>query len=158
MSIFKPNLDTYSSAFFVAPIDDYELELMKISVAKRSIQNVDVVVPRFSFRIVSGDMTGTEFANKPVNWEPWLKEEKDFDQILQFGMAAFGIKPGTKQADEEFKMRYGSLDWSIDADSNILGEVYEKMLKARVKCKLTSTPDKKDPEKMYQRFGRFGPI
>ena len=36
-------------------------------------------------------------------------------------MACNGIIPGTDEADEEFRTRFGGEDWSIDVESGTLG-------------------------------------
>lgn len=158
MSIFKPNLDRFSSTFYVAPIGVYELEIMKLSFAKRKAKEVEVATVNVTLAIRGSDEHGDAENNNIVNFTAWLKEEDDFKQLMVLAMSALGIKPGTRQADEEFRIRFGDLDFKVDTDSGTLGSGYDKIVKGRVRCKLSSQPDKIDPEKMYQRFGGFTTI
>jgi hypothetical protein len=155
MSIFKPNLDKYASTYFVAPIDDYELEVVKVSLSNRKAKEVETPVIKVLFRIINAETSGNEYADKPVSQDFWLKTADDFQGVLRLAQAAMGFEVGTEAGDEAFKAAAADLDFSVDPDSLVLGTAYEKLVKTRVRCKLTSTADKQDATKFYQRFGPF---
>lgn len=157
MSIFKANLDNFATTYYVAPIDTYELEILKYAVRKQTVQNEEIPIVTVSFRIESGDNSGTSERGKPVRMDVWLRSEDDFNRLLRMSMCALGIMPGTPQGDADFKARFGDLDWSVDPDSGVVGSAFEKTIKGRVQCKLSSKADKTDPNKFYQQFGSFLP-
>jgi hypothetical protein len=164
MKVFKPNLDSYSSAYFVAPPDEYELEIIKFSFRTRTYKDKNDVeqtrpIVSVTFRIVSGATSGTDYADKPVTHDFWLSEdERDWNNLLRFISAAKGIRPGTAEADRQLRDAISSLDFSIDVEEGQLGSGYASLVGARVRCNLSTTVAKNDPNKLYQKFGSFLPF
>lgn len=158
MSIWNRNLDKFSSKVFVAPVDTYELEVLGFGLKMVEVKNEKVPVVGVRYVIKSGDTTGTEYAGKPVTHDVWLKKEEDLDQLFRIFMCAVGIKPGTDEADNEFRMRYGSEDFTVDTDSVVLGAGFNKAVKGIVRCQLSSNPSKTDSTRFFQNFKGYSPI
>jgi len=135
LSIFSPNLDAFSSKVFVAPKDEYEVEIASWKVAKITTKNqTTMYIVNCNTRIISNADGDMEFANKPLQLGFMLNEgnEDDFKRLLMFAMNAKGIKPGTDEADAAFREQYGSLNWGIDTEALTVGDGYETLQKARV--------------------------
>lgn len=165
MSIYTPNLDKFTSVYFVAPPDSYELEVIKPSVRtvevtdKQTQQKTKKPVVAFLLRIVAGDQSGKEFTDKPVSADFWLSEdERDWNKLIRFVGAAKGINGGTDEADAQLRTMLATADLSVDAENNKLGSAYEGLKGARVRCTLSQSPAKNDPNKMYQNFGTWMPF
>lgn len=165
MSIYSPNLDKFTSVFFVAPPDTYELEVIKPNVKtvevtdKTTQQKTKKPVVSFIMRIVSADSSGEEFKDKPVTVDFWLSDdERDWNNLLRFIAAAKGVKLGSDEADDQFRTIAGQMDLSVDAENGKLGAGFDSLKNARVRCALTQTVAKNDPNKMYQKFGMFLPF
>lgn len=165
MGIYSPNLDKFSSVYFIAPRDEYELEVIKMSVRtvevtdKKTQTKTKKPVVGCLLRIVSGTETGNEYSDKPVSADFWLSEdERDWNKLLRFVAACKGFKGGTDEGDEAFRNAIAGLDLSVDPENNKLGSGYEGLVKSRVRCTLTQNPGKADPNKMYQNFGTWLPF
>ncbi len=165
--VFAPNLDKFSSAYFVAQKDTYELEVIKVTYRTQEAldkrqgsptngQKVKRPIVSVLFRIIKGDSNGTEFADKPVSADFWLgDEDRDWQKLLAFVGTCKGIEMYTEEGDEKFKSVARTLDLSVDEDTGTLGAAYAGLANARVRCSLDQriVGDKK-----YQDFGRFLPF
>lgn len=156
MSIFKPNLDKFSSKIFVAPANEYEVEVASVKYRAVDIRNgaragqkmhmVDV-----SCRIISDSSGDKEYENKPVSVSFILDtdREESFDRLIKFVMCCKGIRPGTEDADNEFKTRFGQLDLGVDLDSGELGSGYAELQKSRV---IVNVGIRTQGDKQYQDY------
>lgn len=165
MSVYAPNLDKFTSVFFVAPMDNYELE-----VIKSSVRTVEVTDPKtqqkekkpilsFLLRIINGESSGTEFSDKPVNADFWLgNDDRDWQQLLKFVGAVHGITMGTTEADEQLREKLAGQDLAVDAEAGTIGTAYTALVKGRVRCALSQKVAKNDPNKRYQQFGTWLPF
>lgn len=165
MSIYNINLDKYSSVYFVASPDEYELEVIKPSM--RLVEVMDKVtqlksnkpVISYLLRIISGVSSGEEYKDKPVTVDFWMSDEqRDWDNLIRFFSACKGIRTGNDEADNQTRSMLRDLDFSIDSENSKLGSGFSSFTNARVRCNLTSTVAKNDPNKMYQKFGTFLPL
>jgi len=137
-SIFKPNLDAFSSKVFILPANEYEFEIGALKLRSADIKNGEragqkmhmLSVPTRVVQTTSGD---TEFANKPTTFDFIINVDQadGFNRILKFAMAANGIVPGTDEADAEFKTRFGGEDWSVDVETGTLGTGWQMLQKKR---------------------------
>lgn len=166
MKVFTPNLDKFKSTFFIAPIDDYELEVIKVGGRTITYDDKDnpgkkITKPVFDvlFGIVNGQQTGTEYKGKPVSINFFVDVEKDdaLNAPLALMQACMGIE-SSDTGDREFAQKIAGWDVGIDAETGTLGADWQKMVKTRVRSNLSSTIDKKDPTKQYQKFGKFRPF
>jgi hypothetical protein len=154
-SIFKPNLDKFSSKIFVAPANEYEVELgvpkyraVKINRGDRAGQDMHII--SFPSRIIQDTSGDTEFANKPLNIDFIVDEnESSFDRLLKFIMTCKGIRPGADESDEEFRVRFGAEDFSVNTENGELGSGYANLQKARV---VVSVDIRTQGDKQYQNF------
>lgn len=142
MSIYKPDLDKFSSVRFVAPMDEYEVELgapklrtVQIKNGERAGQNMHIVaVPA---RIIANGDGDTEYANKIVSVDFILDENPEsFSRLLRFFATVNGITMGTEGADNQFKEQFADADFSVDPESGELGAAIMSMQKGRVVVKL----------------------
>jgi len=138
MSIFKPNLDKFSSQMFIAPANEYEVELgvpkhRKVQIKRGERAGQDMHIVAFPTRIIADTSGDAEFANKPLNIDFIVgDDEGSFDRLLKFVMSCKGIQTGKEEYDEEFKERFGEEDWSVDTENGKLGDGYAGLQKARV--------------------------
>lgn len=138
MSIFKPNLDKFSSRIFIAPANEYEVEVIsakyravEIKNGARAGQTMHMV--GLGTRIVADASGDAEFAGKLINVDFIVGEdEASFDRLLRFVMCCKGIRPGTEEADAEFRTNFGDLDLSIDTENGVLGSAYTDLVKSRL--------------------------
>lgn len=138
MSIYKPDLDKFSSKTFVLPANEWELEVAKVVLRSVDIKKGDRAGQKMhmvsvSCRVIATTSGETEFANKPTTFDFIVNtdQEDGFTRVLKFAMACNGIVAGTDEADEEFRNRFGQEDWSIDTDSNVLGSGWTMLQKKR---------------------------
>lgn len=136
MSVFKPNLDKFSSKVFVAPKDDYEVEIAVPKLRVVPIKNgknagSNMVIINIPVRIARNADGDTEYQNKPMNLDFIINEGEDesFNRVIRFIMCANGIRPGSDEADEEFRTRFGDLDLSVDVEAGTLGAGYATLQK-----------------------------
>lgn len=139
MSIFKPNLDRFSSKVFIAPANEYEVEVASVKYRAVDIKNgaragqkmhmIDIAT-----RIIADTSGDKEFENKPVSVSFILDPEREdsFDRLIRFVMCCKGIRPGSEESDNEFKTRFGDLDLSVDLESGEIGSGYASLTKNRV--------------------------
>lgn len=139
MSIFKPNLDKFSSKMFIAPANEYEVEVATVKYRAVDIKNgaragqkmhmVDIAT-----RIIADTSGDKEFENKPLNVSFILDADREdsFDRLIKFVMCCKGIRPGSDESDTEFKTRFGDLDLSVDPEIGSLGAGYDSLQKNRV--------------------------
>ena len=139
MGMFKPALDKFSSKVFILPTNDYELEIgvlktKSVDIKKGERAGQKMYMFNVPFRIVSSADGDTEFANKLINIDFIVNtdQEDGFNRVLKLAMAANGIIPGTDDADNEFRTRYGNENWSVDFDSNTLGGAWLSLQKKRI--------------------------
>jgi len=141
MSIFKPNLDRYTSARFVAPVDDYELEVTSVRPRQQEIkkggragQKMNILT--VNTKIVTAANSGTEYTDKLVSFDFIINAEDDsFNRALRFAANCLGFQAGGPDAekyDREFIERYGDADWSVDFEGGKVGAAWESLAKARV--------------------------
>lgn len=128
MSIYKPNLDKFSSKNFILPAGEWELEVASVKLRSVDIKNgknagSKMHMVSVSNRVIASTDGGTELANKPVTFDFIINvdQEDGFKRVLKFAMVCNGIVAGTDEADEEFRSRFGGEDWSVDVDSGTLG-------------------------------------
>ncbi len=138
MSIFRPNLDNFSSKVFVLPPNEYELEIGALKLRSVDIKRGDRAGQKMHMlsvptRVISTTSGDTEFANKPTTFDFIINvdQEDGFNRILRFAMVANGIVPGSDAADVEFKERFGNEDWSVDVDTATLGTGWQMLQKKR---------------------------
>lgn len=155
-SIFKPNLDKFSSKIFVAPANEYEVEVGSVKYRAIEIKNgaragqkmhmVDVAT-----RIIADTAGDKEFENKPLSISFILDADREdsFDRLLKFVMCCKGIKPGSDESDNEFKSRFGDLDLSVDPEVGALGAGYETLQKNRV---IVTVGIRTQGDKQYQDY------
>lgn len=156
MSIFKPNLDKFSSKMFIAPANEYEVEIATVKYRAVDIKNgaragqkmhmVDIAT-----RIVADTSGDKEFENKPLNVSFILDAEREdsFDRLIKFVMCCKGLRPGSDESDTEFKSRFGDLDLSVDPDTGTIGSGYETLQKNRV---IVTVGIRTQGDKQYQDY------
>ena len=139
MSMFKPAFDKFSSKMFVLPTNDYELEIGVLKTKSVEIKKGDragqkMYMFNVPLRVVSTADGDTEFANKLINVDFIVNVDQDdgFNRVLKLAMAANGIVPGTDDADNEFRTRFGNEDWSVDFETNTLGTAWQMLQKKRI--------------------------
>lgn len=155
MSIFKPNLDKLSTTIFIAPANEYEVEVISaryrvvdIKNGKRAGEKMHIV--GFGTRIVSDASGDTQFAGKLINVDFILSEdEASFDRLLRFVMCCKGIRPGTEEADNEFRQNFGDLDLSVDTENGTLGSAYTDLVKSRL---IVNVDIRTQNDKQYQNY------
>jgi len=161
MSIFKPNLDKFSSKIFIAPANEYEVEVgvaklrtVDIKKGDRAGQKMHIVA--FPTRIVADASGDVEFKDKPLNVDFIIGDGEDaFNRLLRFVMTCVGIMPGSDEADEEFRERYGDADYSVDTETGTLGTGYAALQKARV---IVNVDINSQGDKQYQNFKGSRPL
>lgn len=156
MSIFKPNLDRFSSKMFIAPANEYEVEIATVKYRAVDIKNgaragqkmhmVDIAT-----RIIADTSGDKEFEGKPLNISFILDADREdsFDRLIKFVMCCKGLKPGSDDSDNEFKSRFGDLDLSVDTDSGTLGAGYDSLQKNRV---IATVGIRTQGDKQYQDY------
>lgn len=150
MSIYSRKLDNFSSKYPVFPTDDYEVKLATpklkvISYKDKEGQDAKIVmlaVPSVIIRTTTDDKT---FAGKVMNVEVSIDVDKDdgFDRAYKFLMATQGIKPGSDEADEEFRTRFGEADLSINLETAELGSGWNAMADMHVIVNMKQIVDNK---------------
>lgn len=138
MSIFKPNLDSFTSKIFTLPAGEWELEVAKVALRSVDIKKGDRAGQKMYMISVSNRVIGTsdgdkELANKPAQFDFIINPDQPdgFNRVLKFAMACNGIVAGTDEADEEFRSRFGNEDWSVDVENGVLGTGWQMLAKKR---------------------------
>jgi hypothetical protein len=128
MSIFKPNLDNFTTKFFVLPAGEWELEVAKVSLRSVDIRNGKNAGNKMHMVSVSNRVIGTsegdkDLANKSATFDFIVNVDQadGFNRVLKFAMVCNGIVAGTDEADAEFRQRFGGEDWSVDVETGTLG-------------------------------------
>lgn len=131
MSMFKPAFDKFSSKAFVLPINEYEFAIGTPKTKTVDIKNGEragqkMYIMSFPLKVVSDTNGDTEYANKIVTVDFIINTDQDdaFNRVLKVAMAANGIVPGTDDADNEFRSRFGNDDWSVNFETNTLGSAW----------------------------------
>jgi hypothetical protein len=162
MSIFKPNLDKFSSKVFIAPANEYEVEVASVKYRAVDIKNgaragqkmhmIDVAT-----RIIADTSGDKEFENKPISVSFILDPEREdsFDRLIRFVMCCKGIRPGSEESDNEFKTRFGDLDLSVDIESGEIGAGYASLAKNRV---IVNVGIRTQGDKQYQDYKSCRPF
>ena len=138
-SLFKPQLDKFSSQVFKLPADEYELQIGSIKPRTVPIRNgekagTNMYMLSFSFKVISTTNGETEYANKLITIDFIVNpdESDGFNRVLKLAMAANGIIPGTEEGDNEFISRFGNDDWSVDFENNKIGGAWSGLAQKRV--------------------------
>jgi len=155
MSIFKPNLDKFSSTIFIAPPNEYEVEVasakyraVDIKNGKRAGEKMHIVA--FGTRIIADAAGDAEFAGKLLNVDFIVgDDEASFDRLLRFVMCCKGIRPGTAEADEEFRQNFGDLDLSVDTENGTIGSAYTDLVRSRL---IVNVDIRTQGDKQYQNY------
>ena len=142
MSIFKANLAGYTSVRFVAPTDEYEVEVTSIKpkvVEIKKGKNAGSMMHMLNFNTKIIQTTGEDkrFADKfiPLDFIINVDQEDGWNRVLRFAANCLGIQAGGVEAekfDEEFTTRFGNEDWSVDFETNELGNGWSGLTGARV--------------------------
>lgn len=142
MSIFKPTFDKYSSARFVAPADEYEIEVTSIRPRQLEIKKGDRAGQKMNMltvnsKIISGSSSGKELVDKVISLDFIVNtdQEDGFNRVLRFAANCLGINAGgvnAEQYDAEFIQRFGDKDWSVDFESGTVGDGWSQLVKTRV--------------------------
>lgn len=157
MSIFTPALDKFSSKFFVAPANEYEV---KVGAPRyRNIKLKDdtkmhiVSFPCVIVQTADGDAT---LARKTINADFIVDEDPEsFGRLLRFVQACLGIKGGSDEADDEFRAKVAELDFSVDTDEGKLGAGYATIQDAHV---VLNAGIRMKDEKQYQTINGARPF
>lgn len=138
MSLFKPQLDKFSSQAFKLPVDEYELQIGVIKTRSVDIKNganaggkmYMLVVPLKVIATTNGDTT---HQNRTITIDMIVNPEQEdgFNRALKLAMAANGIIPGKEESDREFISLYGNEDWSADFENNTLGTAWQMLNQKR---------------------------
>lgn len=141
-SLFKPALDRYTSVRFVAPTDEYEVEVTSVKPKQVDIKKGDRAGQKMNMltittRIISGNSSGKEFADKliPIDFIINTDQEDGWNRALRFAANCLGIHAGgleAEQHDAEFIERFGDRDWSADFAAGTVGDGWSQLTKARV--------------------------
>lgn len=155
-SIFKPNLDRFQSTIFVAPKNEYEVEVVSVKYRAVDIKNgaragQKMHIVSAGTRIIADSSGDAQYANKPLNIDFIVdgENEESFNRLLRFFMCCKGIRPGTDEADAEFRERFADADLSIDTDAGTLGAGYQDLLKNRV---VVNVDIRTQGDKQYQDY------
>jgi hypothetical protein len=64
-------------------------------------------------------------------------------------MCCKGIRPGTDEADNEFRTNFADLDLSIDTENGVLGSAYTDLAKSRL---IVNVDIRTQGDKQYQNY------
>lgn len=141
-SIFKPGLDKYTTVRFVAPADEYEVQVTSLKTKTVEIKNgkragEKMYVVTVNTKIIATTGGDNSLADKliPLDFIVNVDQEDGWNRILRFAANCLGINAGGQEAekyDAEFRERYGDRDWGIDFDTNTLGDGWTQLVNSRV--------------------------
>jgi hypothetical protein len=142
MSIFKADFSKYTSSRFVAPADEYEVQVTSIKPKTVEIKKGDRIGQKmhmlgFNTKIVQTTNEDKTNADKfiPIDFIINVDQEDGWNRILRFAANCLGIQAGGVDADkfdEEFRERYGNEDWSVDFETNAIGNGWSGLVGSRV--------------------------
>jgi hypothetical protein len=146
---FNPLAGDFTTTGWVAPIDDYELKIVKVNY--RMVGN-DNPKPVLSFDLA---INAGPFLNKrPPAFQVW-EPETDFSSAGRVIMAALGYTPGKE--DARFASENADMDLTLDSTQSppVLGDGYARLEGCVFRASLGQNAK---PERTYQTFKNIRPL
>ncbi len=140
--------------------DRYEFQLGEPKAYKRTQKSKDggddkiVEGIRWPLTVISPE---GRFKGKTVTFTSSQDNEISLNQEKALMMAADGAIPKPEN-EEEWNSAHGGDDFSADSDTGVVGEGYRQYKGRVVAGELDITPDKTDPNKIYQKWVRWEPV
>ena len=147
-SPFNPLAGNFSSVGWLAPDDDYNLKVVKVSFAK--VGEAQKGVLSFDVAIADGPFENKRPQRIQV-WEP----ESDFSQAARIIVSALGYIPG--RDDARFTQENPDIDLTIDSVNDSLGSGYEQLVGSVFTATLSQKASQKYGQ-VYQQYRNIRPL
>lgn len=82
-----------------------------------------------TLRIASGEHDG-----KSMYQDCWYDDDGQNTTVMKWALAALGIKPGTEDADAQFRVQYPDLDLGFDEATLTPNSGWNEVLNSLVEC------------------------
>lgn len=152
---FRNPAAEFSTAPFVLESGEANLKIAgvtaKILDEKDGVQAKGII--EVKLRVADG-----EFEGKPVSpAQCWNDDDGGNSQVMRWVLAALGIKPGSEEADNEFKEKFPDIDLGFDDDlkpadgwKQVIGNVVTCSVQKPFNAKMDRYENK------YQKIRPFG--
>ena len=156
--MFSNPAEKFATERFIAEPGDYNVQI--VSVKGRSYEKdgeLQSYIVSYTFRLIDGENKGTLLAS----YDCWVGTPDDprqdgINNMMKPVLAACGVTPGEKGADEQFRSTFSHLDFSFDPAENQWGSGWETIKEQNLTVVLSKKMGKDG--NMYQNYVRFAPV
>lgn len=155
MSLFRNPASDFSTAPFLVETGEVNLKVSGIKakvVDKNDGSQAGII--QVMLRVADG-----EFAGKPVQpIDCWYDDDGKNNTVMRIVLAALGVRPGTEDADAQFRAQFPDIDLSIDESTLKLAAGWNQVVGSVITCsaKKAWNAKREQNENKFSNFRPFG--